>query len=80
MSTSQGQKKDYGRLPGSSVGKESACNARYLGSIPGLGRPPGEGNSYLSQYSGLENTMDYIVHAVAKSQTQQSDFHFTSDL
>ena len=80
MSTSQGQKKDYGGFPGGSVGKESVCNARYLGSIPGLGRSPGEGNSYLSQYSGLENTMDCIVHVVAKSQTQLSDFHFTSDL
>ena len=40
--------------------KESACNAGDLGSIPGLGRSPGEGNSYLLQYSGLESSMDCI--------------------
>ena len=45
-------------LPGGSAGKESACNAGDLGSIPGLGRAPGEGNSYTFQYSGLENCMD----------------------
>ena len=55
--------------PGSSVGKESACNARDLGSIPGLGRSPGEGKGYPLQYSGLENSMDYIVQGVTKSQT-----------
>ena len=59
---------------GSAV-KESACNAGDLGSIPGLGRSPGEGKDYLLQYSGLENSMDYIDHGVAKSQTQLSDFH-----
>ena len=48
-------------LPGSSAGKESACNAGDLGSIPGLGRSPGEGNAYPFQYSGLENSMDCIV-------------------
>ena len=42
-----------------------------LGSIPGLGRSPGEGNSYPLQYSGLENSMDYIVHGTAKSWTYQ---------
>ena len=61
----------------SSVGKESSCNAGGLGSIPGLGRSPGEGKGYSLQYSGLENSMDYTVHGVAKSQTQLSDFHFT---
>ena len=40
-----------------------------LGSIPELGRSPGEGNGYPLQYSGLENSMDYTVHGVAKSQT-----------
>ena len=45
-------------FPGSLAGKESACNAGDLGSIPGLGRPPGEGNGYPLQYSGLENSMD----------------------
>ena len=55
--------------PGGSAGKESARNTGDLGLIPGLGRSPGEGNSYLLQYSGLENSMDHIVHGVAKSQT-----------
>ena len=45
-------------FPGSSVGKESACNAGDTGSVPGLGRSPGEENSYPLQYSGLENPMD----------------------
>ena len=50
-----------------SVGKESACNTGDLGSIPGLGRSPGEGTGYPLQYSGLENSMDCIVHRVVKS-------------
>ena len=41
-----------------SDGKESACNARDPGSVPGLGRSPGEGNGYPLQYSCLENAMD----------------------
>ena len=45
-------------FPYSSVGKESACNARDLGSILGLGRSPGEGIGSPLQYSGLENSMD----------------------
>ena len=45
-----------------------------LGSIPGLGRSPGEGKGYPLQYSGLDNSMDCIVHGVTKSQTQLSDF------
>ena len=65
-----------GRYCGS-AGKESTCNVGDLGSIPGLGRAPGEGNSYPLQYSGLENFMDCIVHGVTKSQTEVSDFHFT---
>ena len=44
---------------GGSAGKESSCDAGDLGLIPGLGRSPGEGNGYLLQYSGLENSMDY---------------------
>ena len=48
-----------------------------LGSILGLGRSPGEGNGYPLQYSGLENSMDCIVHGVTKSQTGLSDFHFS---
>ena len=47
-------------FPGSSVGKESACNAEDLGLIPGLGRSLGERNGYQLQYSGLENSMDCI--------------------
>ena len=60
----------------SSAGEESTCNSGDLGSIPGLGRSPGEGKGYLLQYSGLENSMDCIVHGVAKSQTRLSKFHF----
>ena len=48
----------------SSVGKESACNAGGLGSISGLGRFPREENSCPLQYSGLENSMDSVVHGV----------------
>ena len=65
-------------FPCSSAGKESACNARDLGLIPGLGRSPGEGKGYPFRYSGLENSMDCIVHGFAKSWIQLSDFHFTS--
>ena len=46
--------------------------------IPGLGRSPGEGKGYPLEYSGLEKSIDYIVHGVSKSWTQLSDFHFTS--
>ena len=65
-------------FPGSSDGKESACNVGDLGSISGLGRSPGEGKGYPLQYSGLGNFMDCIVHEVAKSQKRLSDLHFTS--
>ena len=47
--------------------KLSTCNAGDLGSIPGLGRSPGEGKGYPLQYSGLENSMDCIVRGVAKA-------------
>ena len=58
-------------FPCSSVGKESACNVGNLGSIPGLGRSPGEGNGNPLQYACLENPMDRgawqaTVHRVAK--------------
>ena len=56
-------------LSGGSDGKESTRNVGNLGSAPGLRRSPGEGNGYPLQYSGLENSMDYIVHGVAKSWT-----------
>ena len=54
-------------FPHGSAGKESACNAVDLDLIPGLGRSPGEGKGYLLKYSDLENSMDCIVHGVAKS-------------
>ena len=61
-------------LPCGSAGKESACVMGDLGSMPELERSPGEGNSYPHQYSGLENSVDCIVHEVAKSRTRPSDF------
>ena len=63
-------------FPGGSAGKESACNEGDLGSVTGLGRSPGEGKGYPLQYSGLENSMDYIVHGLAKSWQWLRDFHF----
>ena len=62
-------------FPDSSVGKGSPCNVGDLGSIPWLGRSPGEGKGYPLQYSGLENSMGYIVQGVAKNWTRLSDFH-----
>ena len=61
-----------------SAGKECTCNAGDLGLIPWLGRSPGEGKGYPLQYSDPENSMDCIVHGVAKSWTGLSNFHFTS--
>ena len=63
---------------GGSDGKKSACVDEDLGLIPGLGRSPREGNGYLLQYSGLENSMDTgawwaTVHRVTKGQTQFSN-------
>ena len=57
--------------------KESSCIVGDLGSIPGLGRSPEEGNSYPLQYSNLENSVDCMVHGVAKRRTRLSNFHFT---
>ena len=65
-------------FPCDSAGKESACNAGDLGSIPRLGRSPGEGKGYPFQYSGLENSMDCTVHGVEKSRTQLRDLHYPS--
>ena len=58
-------------FPCGSDGKESACNVEELGSTPGLGRSPGEENSYPLQYSVLENSRNCIVHGVAKSDTSE---------
>ena len=63
-------------FPCGSAGKESACNAGDLGLIPGVENSPEERTGYPLQYSGLENSMDCIVHGVAKSQKRLSDFHF----
>ena len=59
-----------------SAGKESPCSARDPGSIPGLGRSPGEGKGYPLQRSGLESSKDCVAHGVTKSWTRLSDFHF----
>ena len=63
-------------FPYGSAGKESACHAGDLGSIPGLGRSSGEGKGYPLQFSDLENSIDCIVHRVTKSQTRLSGFRF----
>ena len=63
-------------FPGGSAGKESTFSAGDLGSIPGLRRSPGEGKGNPFRYSTLENSIDYIVHGITKSQTQLSNFHF----
>ena len=58
-------------FPGGSEGKESTCNAGDLSSISGLGRSPGDGNSYPRQYSGLENSMDCIVRGLSPFAVQK---------
>ena len=70
------------RYSGGTDNKESACNVRDLGSIPGSGRCPGEENGNPLQYSCLGNSMDrgawwVTAHRVTKSQTQLSNFHFS---
>ena len=73
-------------FPGSSAGKESACNEGDLGLIPALGRSPGEGNGYPLQYSRLENSMDFICHGVFKESDTAEQlslslfFHFHSKI
>ena len=67
-------------FPGGSDSKQSVCNAGDPGSIPGLGRSPGDGNDNPLQYSCLENFMDRrvwqaTVHSVTKSQTCQQLTH-----
>ena len=64
-------------FPGGSAGKESTYNVGELGSIPGLGRSLVERTSCPLQYSGLENSMDCIIHGITKSWTRLSDFHFS---
>ena len=66
-------------FPCGSAGKESTCNAGDLGSIPGLGRSLGKGKGYPLQYSGLEKSMDCIVHGVTKSRTRLSEFNFQGE-
>ena len=66
------------RANSGSAGKESPCNAGDLGSIPGLGRSPGERKGYSLQYSGLENPTDCVVRGGTKNQTRRSEFHFPS--
>ena len=61
----------YMIFPCGSTGKESACNAGDLSSIPGLGRSPGEGNGYPCQYSGLENSMDCSPWVLKKLDTTE---------
>ena len=87
LSRSSSQRRDrltppvFWGFPDCSDDKESARNVGDLGSIPGLGRSPGEGNGYLLQNSCLENSTDWgtwqaTVHGVTKGQTQLSDFNF----
>ena len=71
----------YWGFPGGSDSRESSCNTGDLGSVPGLGRSPGEGNSSPLQYSGLESPHGRkswwaTVHGITKSWTWLSDFHF----
>ena len=68
-----------GGSPGGSAGRESACSAGDLGSIPSLGRSSG-GNGYPLQYSGLENSMDCIVRGVTESDTTEQLSHIASTL
>ena len=69
----------YMGFPCGLAGKESACNMGDLGSIPGLGKSPGEGNGYPLQDSCLENFMG-CIHGLTKNETRLSDFHFLSFL
>ena len=71
----------FGGFPGGSNGKESACHAGNLGSVPGSGRSPGEGNGNPFQYSCLENSMDReawqdTARGVANSWIRMSEQHF----
>ena len=61
--------------PCGSAGKKSACNVGDLGSIPGFLKSPGEGKGYPLQYLGLENSVECIVHGIAKRWTWLYNFH-----
>ena len=63
-------------FPCGSAGKESACKAGDLSLIPGLGKSPGGGKGYPLRCSGLENSLDWVVHGVTQSQTRLGDLHF----
>ena len=66
-------------FPGGASGKEPTCQCRRLGRCGfdlWLGRSPRDRKGYPLQYSGLENSVDCIVHGVTKSQTRLSNFHF----
>ena len=68
-------------FPCGSAGKESTCNAGDLRSVPGLRKSPGKEKGYPLQYSGLENSMDCIVHGITESDTaERLSLHFTSFL
>ena len=67
-------------LPCGSAGKDSVFSAGDLGLILGLGRSPGEGKGYPLQYSGLENSMDSIVHGVAQSRTERLSLFLSWDI
>ena len=67
-------------FPCGAAGQEVSSSARDLGLILGLGRSPGDGNGYPLQYPGLENSVDSIVHGVAKSWTGLSDFRFSGSV
>ena len=71
----------FSGFPCGSAGKESTCSVGELGLIPGLGRSPGEGKGHPLQYSGLENSMDCMVHGVTESDTtERLSLTFTSQL
>ena len=73
----QGNNSSVRGLPCGSAGKESPCNVGDLGLIPGLGRSPGEGIGYPLQYCDQENSLECLVHGVAKSQTPTfTSLHF----
>ena len=71
ITQSQTRLKRLSSRSSSSAGKESACSAGDLGSIPGMRRSPGEGKGYPLQYSSLENSMESIVHGVAESDATE---------